>query len=88
MVIPTGTKILKRTMSMTFTQLEEYIQTYCSDTFGAESSEITPAETTQVAEALIQEMVTHHVDGVILDQLLYDIREDKAYENSTRPTTT
>lgn len=73
---------------MTFPQLVNYIETYCSDTFGAESSEITHDEAIEVAEHIIQEMVNKHIDGVMIDCYLNDIRENKVYENDTRPTTT
>ena len=60
---------------MTFTQLVNHIETYCSDTFGAESSEITHTESIKVAQYLIQEMVNKHVDGLMIRAILDDMRD-------------
>lgn len=61
-------------MPAAFNILVEYIEEYESDTFSASGSQITHEEATRIADTLIQMWMDRHIDGVILDELLDDIR--------------
>lgn len=57
--------------------LEEYIREYESNTFSASGSEITSKEIRRVAEKCINWFVENRLDGVIRDDFLSDIRDNK-----------
>lgn len=63
---------------MKFDQLVKEILEYESDTFSASGFEITKEEAKQVAERCIEWFVNNRMDGVILDEFLFAIREEKA----------
>lgn len=62
---------------MKFEQLVNEIMEYESDTFTASGFELTRAEATYMAERLLDWVATY-TDGVRLDALLYELREQVA----------
>ena len=58
---------------MTFDQFVKSIETYESDTFSAEGSEITHVEATKVAERYL-DSIEDHMDGIGIDVYLDEVR--------------
>ena len=59
---------------MTFDELVKEIIDYDSDTFFGRGSDITLKEAKAVAERAIQYFFDNRLDGVLLEQFLYEIR--------------
>lgn len=57
-------------------RLQKTIAEYESDTFSAEGSNITPDEALKVASELVAMWTERNLDGVIITEMLDDVREE------------
>jgi len=55
----------------------DLISDYESDTFTASGSAITPAEAIEVAQRILAVWIDDRLDGVIIDGVLAELREEK-----------
>jgi hypothetical protein len=61
---------------MKFDEMVGEIMKYESDTFSADVWNIKVKEAKKIAESLLQIMMDNYVDGIMLDSILEDIRDE------------
>ena len=65
---------------MNFGEFMNHIEDYESDTFSASAEKISVTEKIKIANKLLDIFVNNNIDGVLLSQVLQEIREEGKHE--------